>query len=74
MSIRKNYLLTPGPTPIPDSVRMAMSQAAIHHRSAAFREIMAEVRSGLKELYQTNAEVLIFTASGTGAMEGAVVN
>jgi len=51
-----------------------MAQPIIHHRSPQFMEILAEVRDGLKYLFQTEQEVLMFTATGTGAMEGAVAN
>jgi aspartate aminotransferase-like enzyme len=51
-----------------------MAQPIIHHRSPQFMEIMGEVREGLKYLFQTEQEVLIFTATGTGAMEGSVAN
>jgi aspartate aminotransferase-like enzyme len=66
--------MAPGPTPVPESVLTAMALPIIHHRTEAFEKIMAEVREGLKWLFQTKNEVLIFAASGTGAMEGAVIN
>jgi aspartate aminotransferase-like enzyme len=67
-------LMAPGPTPVPESVLTKMALPIIHHRTEAFEKVVAEVREGLKWLYQTKNEVLIFAASGTGAMEGAVVN
>ncbi|HCU23990.1 MAG TPA: aminotransferase [Deltaproteobacteria bacterium] len=67
-------LMAPGPTPVPESVLLKMALPIIHHRTEAFEKVVAEVREGLKWLYQTKNEVLIFAASGTGAMEGAVVN
>jgi aspartate aminotransferase-like enzyme len=51
-----------------------MAQPIIHHRTEPFEKIVAEVREGLKWLFQTKNEVLILASSGTGAMEGAVVN
>jgi aspartate aminotransferase-like enzyme len=51
-----------------------MAQPIIHHRAPQFMEILGEVREGLKYLFQTQQEVLIFAATGTGAMEGAVAN
>lgn len=71
---KKYYLLAPGPTPVPPKVLAAMSEPIIHHRSPAFIKVFSEVRAGLKYLFQTKNEVLVFTSSGTGAMEGAVTN
>ena len=70
----KSYLLTPGPTPINPSTLLAMARPIIHHRTSEYRAIFQEVREGLKYLFKTNNEVLLFTSSGTGAMEGAVTN
>ncbi len=67
-------LLAPGPTPVPENVLGKMALPIWHHRTEAFEKVVAEVREGLKWLYQTQSEVLIFAASGTGAMEASVVN
>jgi aspartate aminotransferase-like enzyme len=68
------YLMTPGPTPVAPETNLAMAQPIIHHRSPLFMEILGEVRADLKYLFETQQEVLIFAATGTGAMEGAVAN
>ncbi len=70
----KMYLMTPGPTPVAPETNLAMAQPIIHHRSPLFMEILGEVRADLKYLFETQQEVLIFAATGTGAMEGAVAN
>lgn len=70
----KRYLLAPGPTPIPPEVLQAMAQPIIHHRAPEYEALFAEVRRDLRLLFQCQNEVLMFAASGTGAMEGAVVN
>ena len=70
----KQYLLAPGPTPVPPTVLQAMAQPMIHHRTPEYEALFAEVRRDLKLLFQCKSEVLMFAASGTGAMEGAVVN
>ena len=73
--MQKKYLLfAPGPSPIPPQVLLAMAEPIIHHRAPAYVKVLEEVREGLKYLFQTKNEVLIFASSGTGAMEGAVVN
>jgi aspartate aminotransferase-like enzyme len=73
--MQKKYLLfAPGPSPIPPKVLLAMAEPIIHHRAPAFVKVLEEVREGLKYLFQTKNEVLLFASSGTGAMEGAVTN
>ncbi len=70
----KRYLLAPGPTPVPPEVLAAMSQPIIHHRTPQFSALFAEAAEGLKRVFQTQQDVLILAASGTGGMEGAVTN
>ncbi len=70
----KRYLLAPGPTPIPPEILQAMAQPIIHHRTPEYEALFADVRRDLRLLFQCKNEVLVFAASGTGAMEGAVVN
>ena len=72
--MKKNYLLTPGPTPLPPEVCEAQSRPIIHHRTPQFQAVLKEVTDGLKYVFQTSGDVMILTASGTGAMEAAVVN
>lgn len=71
--MKKDYIFTPGPTPVPTEV--GLSQVSmVHHRSREFGEILTRVLEGLRYVFQTENEVLLFTSSGTGAMEGAVSN
>ncbi|MEI8175739.1 MAG: alanine--glyoxylate aminotransferase family protein [Candidatus Omnitrophota bacterium] len=70
----KNFLMTPGPTPVPPDVLLSMARPIIHHRTPQFQKILQELEDNLKYVFQTKNEVLIFTSSGTGAMEGAVCN
>lgn len=70
----KYRLYAPGPTPVPEDVLTEMAKPIWHHRTPAFEKVVAEVREGLKWLFQTKEEVLIFAASGTGAMEGSIIN
>lgn len=70
----KRYLLAPGPTPVPPEVLLAMARPMIHHRAPEFDKLFAEVRDGLKWLFQTRNDVLMLAASGTGGMEGSVSN
>lgn len=70
----KKYIFTPGPVPVPNEVLVEMAKPIIHHRTEEFENIVAEVREGLKYIFQTKQEVFILASSGTGAMEGAVSN
>ena len=72
--LEKRYLFTPGPTPVPPEVLAAGAEPIVHHRGPDFREIYASTLSRLKDVYRTEADVLLFSASGTGAMESAVAN
>jgi aspartate aminotransferase-like enzyme len=70
----KQYLLSPGPTPIPNEVALAMSETMIHHRTPQFNKVFEEARRGLKILFETKNDVIMLASSGTGAMEAAVSN
>ncbi|NWF92640.1 MAG: alanine--glyoxylate aminotransferase family protein [Syntrophaceae bacterium] len=72
--MEKKYLFSPGPTMLPAQVLLRMAEPIMHHREPEFEKIFAEIREGLRYLFQTKQEVLVFTSSGTGAMEGAVSN
>lgn len=73
-ALKKRYLMAPGPTPVPPEVLLEMAQPIMHHRTPQFEAIMKEVKEGLKFLFQTRQDVLVFASTGTGAMEGAVAN
>jgi len=66
-------LFTPGPTPVPQNVRNAMSDETMHHRTPEFEAIFEKTRKHLFELFATD-EVVMIASSGTGAMEAAVTN
>jgi aspartate aminotransferase-like enzyme len=72
--MRKKRLMAPGPTPVPEESLLAMARPAFHHRTSTFMEMFQEVNEGLKYAFQTSNPVLTFASSGTGGMEGAVVN
>jgi aspartate aminotransferase-like enzyme len=66
-------LFTPGPTPVPQSVRNAMSDETLHHRTPEFEAIFERTRGLLFELFGMD-EVVMLASSGSGAMEAAVTN
>ena len=72
--MRKTYLLTPGPTPLPSEVLEAMARPIIHHRTPQFQAIIKEAHEGLKYVFQTKNDCFMLASSGTGAMEAAVAN
>jgi aspartate aminotransferase-like enzyme len=70
----KRYLFTPGPTPVPPEVLAALAEPMIHHRARDYRDIYERCLTRLRDVYRTQNDVLMFTASGTGAFESAVAN
>ncbi len=72
--LNKTRLLTPGPTPLPDRVRLAMARDMIHHRKPEFKTLLREVQENLQTLFGTEQPVITLAASGSGAMTAAVAN
>ena len=72
--MRKEYLMTPGPTPVPPEVLVSQARPIFHHRTPRYTNILVSVEEDLKKIFQTKNDILIFAASGTGAMESAVSN
>ena len=72
--MKKQYLLTPGPTPIPPQVALKEALPILHHRTSEFGAIYKDVAEGLKYVFQTKNEVYMLAASGTGAMEMSIIN
>jgi serine---pyruvate transaminase len=70
----KRYLFTPGPTPVPPAVLAAMAEPIVHHRGPDFAVVYERTLARLQEVFRTEHDVLLFTASGTGAFESAVAN
>lgn len=72
--LNKPRMFTPGPTPLPERVRLAMAADIIHHRKPPFKALLAEIQTGLRELFGTEQPVLPLACSGTGAMVAAASN
>ena len=72
--MQKQYLLTAGPTPVPEEVLTAMARPVPYHRAPAFAECFREVQEGLQWIFQTAQPVLVLAGSGTAAMDAAVTN
>ncbi len=72
--MKKHFLLTPGPTPIPPEVSAKEGLPVLHHRTSEFAAIFQEVIENLKYVFQTKNDVFVTASSGTGALESAVCN
>ncbi|HZB03620.1 MAG TPA: alanine--glyoxylate aminotransferase family protein [Actinomycetota bacterium] len=71
---RPEILMTPGPTPVPPTVLQAQGSPLVYHRGPGYGRLLREVTAGLKAMLDTEADVLLFTSSGTGGLESAVAN
>ncbi|MGQ9731372.1 MAG: pyridoxal-phosphate-dependent aminotransferase family protein [Candidatus Zipacnadales bacterium] len=67
-------LMIPGPTGLPPQVREALGKPQMGHRTPEFAELIAECTTGMQYVFQTQNDLLILTASGTGGMEAAITN
>ncbi len=72
--MKKNYIMAPGPTPVPEDVLLDIAKPIIHHRTSQYQEIFKKASEGLKYLFNTKNDIFTFASSGTGAMEAAVIN
>ncbi len=70
----RHFLQLPGPTNVPDRVLRAIDRPTIDHRGPEFSCLTLEIIAGMREVFQTNRDVVIFPASATGAWEAALVN
>jgi serine---pyruvate transaminase len=70
----KKYLFTPGPVAVPPEVLLEMARPIIHHRTPEFSAVLDRARTLMQPLFGTRQDVILLTASGTGAMEASVTN
>jgi len=70
----RHFLQIPGPTNVPDRVLRAMDNPTIDHRGPEFAALGRDVLAGMKRVFQTEGEVVVYPSSGTGAWEAALVN
>src|SRR4026209_1699929 len=73
-AIGRHHLHLPGPTPLPDRVLRAMDTPIIDHRGPEFAKLTKRALEGIKTIFKTTNPVVIYTETGTGAWEGALVN
>ncbi|HSR52783.1 MAG TPA: alanine--glyoxylate aminotransferase family protein [Acidobacteriota bacterium] len=72
--MRKIRLFTPGPTPLSPEAQEALGRPIIHHRTPEYAELHKATVANLKKIFKTSNDLLLLSASGTGAMEAAVNN
>ena len=72
--IGRHFLHIPGPTPLPDRILRAMDTPIIDHRGPEFAKLAKRCLDGIKTIFKTSNPVIIYTATGTGAWEAALVN
>jgi alanine-glyoxylate transaminase/serine-glyoxylate transaminase/serine-pyruvate transaminase len=72
--VGRHFLQIPGPTPVPDRVLRAMDTPIIDHRGPEFQKLAKRALESIKTIFKTTKPVIIYTATGTGAWEGALVN
>src|SRR4029453_14933345 len=72
--VGRHFLQIPGPTPLPDRVLRAMDTPLIDHRGPEFSRLAKRCLDGIKTIFKTTKPVIIYTATGTGAWEAALVN
>ncbi|MGH2498919.1 MAG: pyridoxal-phosphate-dependent aminotransferase family protein, partial [Candidatus Limnocylindria bacterium] len=71
---RPQNLRIPGPTFVPQAVLTASARPLINHRGPEFAALIAALTRALQDFLRTRRDVLVLTASGSGAMEAAVAN
>ena len=70
----KHFLQLPGPSNVPDRILRAMDYPTIDHRGPEFSDLANDCLEGIKTIFKTKSNVIIYPASGTGAWEAALVN
>src|ERR1700687_5429706 len=73
-AVGRHFLQIPGPTPLPDRILRAMDTPIIDHRGPEFSKLTKRCLEGIKTIFKTSNPVIIYTATGTGAWEAALVN
>lgn len=72
--LKKQFLMIPGPTMVPERVIQAMARPVINHRGVLFEGLLKDCTERLKKVFQTKNDVVLFPSSGTGVMEAAIAN
>lgn len=70
----RHFLQIPGPTPVPDRILRAMDMPVIDHRGPEFQKLGRRVLEGIRTIFKTGGDVVIYPSSGTGAWEAALIN
>ncbi|HYZ63556.1 MAG TPA: aminotransferase class V-fold PLP-dependent enzyme, partial [Acetobacteraceae bacterium] len=70
----RHFLQIPGPTNVPDRILRAIDMPTMDHRGPEFGALGRTVLAGLRDVFGTEGDVVVFPSSGTGAWEAAIVN
>ena len=70
----RHFLQIPGPSAVPDRILRAISGQTIDHRGPDFGKVGLRALNGIKTIFKTEENVVIYPSSGTGAWEAALVN
>jgi serine---pyruvate transaminase len=71
---KPEIIMAPGPTPVPPEVLLAQGSPLVYHRGPGYGDLLREVTEGLKQIFRTRNDVIVFASSGTGGLESAVAN
>jgi aspartate aminotransferase-like enzyme len=71
---KPEIIMAPGPTPVPPQVLLAQGSPLVYHRGPGYGAVLRDVAEGLKRVYRTSSDVVVFASSGTGGLESAVAN
>ena len=68
------FLVTPGPTPVPERILNAMHRQPIDYNGGEMVALAKGCLEGVRPIFKTEQPVYIYTASGHGAWEAALAN
>ncbi len=72
--MEKRKLFIPGPTEVREEVLEVQRKWMIGHREKDFSELYERIINKLRKVFNTKNEIMVFTSSATGVMEGSVRN
>jgi alanine-glyoxylate transaminase/serine-glyoxylate transaminase/serine-pyruvate transaminase len=70
----RSFLMTPGPTPVPERILNAMHRQPIDYNGPELITLARSCLEDIKPIFKTAAPVFVYTASGHGAWEAALSN
>jgi aspartate aminotransferase-like enzyme len=71
---KKQLLMIPGPTNLPNRVLQAMAKPMINHRGPEFHALYDRIMENMRYAFETKGDTIVFSASGTGGVEAVIAN